>query len=31
MMILDPKTVQVLFADLQPQRVALSKTNVLAA
>ena len=27
MMMLDPKTVQVLFADLQPQIVARSKTN----
>ena len=26
-MMLDPKTVQVLFADLQPQMVARSKTN----
>jgi hypothetical protein len=27
MMMLDPNTVQVLFADLQPQIVAQSKTN----
>src|SRR5271168_3754536 len=27
MMMLDPNTVQVLFADLQPQMVARSKTN----
>src|SRR6201997_4195478 len=27
MMMLDPRTVQVLFADLQPQMVARSKTN----
>ena len=27
MMMLDPKSVQVLFADLQPQIVARSKTN----
>ena len=27
MMMLDPNTVQVLFADLQPQIVARSKTN----
>ena len=27
MMMFDPKTVQILFADLQPQIVAPSKTN----